>query len=133
MVDDQSGFSVSLLHSRPTVLTLAGEHEATAAGDWAVLVPSGVDSCVGASFYASHGQGGALASDLSVTVTLSADVAHRPYALCLAHAPFDGGGTSPVDSDFDFHPHVTASVSFEPPSQPPSPPPPSAPPVLPPP
>ena len=131
MVDDQSGFSVDLLHDRPYVLTLAGEHEATAAGDHAVLVASSVGSCVGAAFYASQGQGGVLASDLSVTVRLSG--AETEYALCLAHAPFGGGGTSAADGDFDHHPHVTARVRFEPPSVPPSPPPPTTPPVLPPP
>ena len=71
MVYDQPGSSIQLLHQSAALLTLAGEHEATAAGDWAVLVPSVRGSCVGAAFYVGQGQGGELASDLSVTVRLS--------------------------------------------------------------
>ena len=90
---------------------------------------SSTGSCVGAAFYSSQGQGGVLSSDLSVAVTLGA--AASEYALCLAHGPF--AGASAVDSEYSFHPHVTASVSFEPPSLPPSPPPPATPPSTPPP
>ena len=88
MVDDQSGFSISLLRYRPYVITLAGDHGLTQPGDQAVLVPSSVGSCVGAAFYSSEGQGGVLSADLSVTVTLSAS--ESEYALCLAHGLFAG-------------------------------------------
>ena len=47
----------------------------------------------------------------------------------LAHAPF--AGATPVDSEYDFHAHVTASVSYTPPLVPPSPPPPVPPPASP--
>ena len=109
MVDDQSGFTVQLLHNVPTVLTLAGDHEPTAAGDWAVLVPAPSSSCVGAAFYAAQSHGGALAADLSVGVTLSAEVGE--HTLCLAHGPF--GGASPVDSEYTFHAHVQAHVQAQ--------------------
>ena len=124
------GFSVDLLHNRPVQLTLAGEHEPTAGGDFVAFVPASGGSCVGAAFHASLGRGGVLAAGLSVTVTLSGAVSLE-YALCLAHGPFGGG--PPADANYDHHPHVTARVSFEPPSVPPSPPPPVEPPPPPPP
>jgi len=107
LVDEQSSFTAELLHNTPAVLTLIGEHEPTAAGDWAVLVPAAVGSCTAAPFYSTLAWGGELMPDLSVTVTLSAAVTGG-YALCLAHQPF--GSASPAEAEFDFHPHVTATL-----------------------
>ena len=71
MVDDESGFNVALLHNQPTKLAVAGDHSATVAGDWAVLVPSSVGSCDGWPFYVSQKHGGALAPpDVSVMDTI---------------------------------------------------------------
>ena len=125
MVDDQQGFNIDLLHGIPYVVTLGGDHGGTQAGDWAVFVPlNTAGSCSGAAALTSNG--GAIDTTFSFTAELSA--ASAVYALCLAHGPFGAGGVT--DSDFDYHPHVTATLSFEPPSRPP---PPSAPPPSPPP
>ena len=133
-VDDQSGFAIKLLHDTSYVVTLPGDHDLTAEGGIAIFASLSEGSCSGAASEDWY-YGGALEATYSFTVQLPAS--SPPYALRLAHQAFSGVG-GPTDGDFDYHPHVTASLAFEPPSLPPpslppSPPPPSPPPPCPPP
>ncbi|KAL1520812.1 hypothetical protein AB1Y20_022374 [Prymnesium parvum] len=113
--------NATLIHQMPTQITFVGDHELTAAGDWAVFVPLTAGNCIGASSLSST-HGGPL-SVAPFTVTVAMDASTSVYALCLAHQPFSS--LIPSDGDFDFHSHVNLLLLYEPPSLPPSPPPPS--------
>ena len=113
-VDDQSGFAIKLLHDTNYVVALPGNHVLTAEGGIAIFASLSEGSCSGAASEDWY-YGGALEATYSFTVQLPAS--SPPYAIRLAHQAFSGVG-GPTDGDFDYHPHVTASLAFEPPSLP---------------